>query len=430
MTGSRLDTTPGIRRTRLDSGLRVVTERLPGLRSVAVGFWVGSGARDEAPEEAGVSHFLEHLLFKGADGQTAADISAAVERVGGDMNAVTGHEATAFFVRVPDQHVPLALEILAGIVWRPRLAPEDIESERQVILEEIRMRDDTPDELVHDVFAATLFPGHALGRGVAGTKTTVAGLTRDMLARYHHEHYRPSNVVVAAAGNVDHEEMVRLVAAAEPTAAGTRRVRSLMALDPAGDEAVLERPLEQAHMVMGARALPRDDPDRFALAVLDLVLGGGMSSRLFQEIRERRGLAYSVYSFRSAYQDTGSLGIYCGTAPERVPDVLGVVNGELDRLLAEGGIAPNEMERAKGHLAGSLAISLESSSSRMHRIGRAELMTGELPSIDAVVADVEAVSPDAVGRVIERVFGSGGRSLALVGPIAHPVSSKPVPIPA
>jgi predicted Zn-dependent peptidase len=425
MTGAMNDAS-GINRTRLDSGLRVVTERLPGLRSVAVGFWVGTGSRDEADDLAGASHFLEHLLFKGTDERRAVEIAEAVESVGGDMNAATGQEVTQFYVRVPDRHLPLALEILSGIVWSPALRAEDVEAERQVILEEIRMRDDTPDDLVHDLFANALFPGHPLGREVAGTHDTITAMSRDAIAAYHRAHYHPENVVVAVAGNIDHDAVVKMVEAGAPRA--SRYARAPRADGSRADAprpvAVLERPLEQAHLVLGMRALPRDDPDRYALALIDQVLGGGMSSRLFQQVREQRGLAYSVFSYRSAFEETGALAVYCGTSPEHVDEVLGVVGDELDRLIADGGISAGELDRAKGHMTGSLALSLESSSSRMHRIGRSELTLGEVPDIDEVVARVEAIDDDDIARVIGRVVAPGRRSLAVVGPLNEDLTSR------
>ncbi len=407
----------GIRRTRLDSGLRVVTEHLPGLRSAAVGFWVGTGSRDEAESIAGTSHFLEHLLFKGSATRHAQEIAEAVESCGGDMNAFTGQEITAYYVRVPDRHLDVALDILSDIVWTPALRPDEVESERQVILEEIKMRDDTPDDLVHDVFAGALFPEHPLGREISGSEDTISKVTRDQIAEYHAAHYVPSNVVVAVAGNVDHDEVVARVSAVLPATAATRPARLNGAEHGTPEKfARVDRPLEQAHVVLGNRALRRDDPDRFALSVVDQVLGGGMSSRLFQEVREKRGLAYSVFSYRSAFEETGALAVYCATAPERVEETLDVVRAELDRLVADGGVSEHEMAGAKGHLTGSLALSLESSSSRMNRMGRAELTMGEIPSLDWVVEQVDAVTPDDVSRVIDRVLGHGERTLALVGP--------------
>jgi predicted Zn-dependent peptidase len=396
------------------------------LRSAAVGFWVGTGSRDETDALAGASHFLEHLLFKGTDTRRALEIAESIESVGGDMNAATGQELTQFYVRVPDRYLPLALEILSDIVWSPALRSEEVESERQVILEEIRMRDDTPDDLVHDLFADALFPNHPLGREIAGSDETITAMPRDAVAEYHRSHYQPDNVVVAVAGNLEHDDVVKMVEAALPeptTYARAPRVPAATAGEPK-PVVVLERPLEQAHLVLGTRALGRADPDRYALSIVDQVLGGGMSSRLFQEIREKRGLAYSVFSYRSAYEETGSLAVYCGTAAENVNEVLDVVYGELDRLVADGGVTEGELERAKGHMTGSLALSLESSSSRMHRIGRAELTIGEVPDIDEVVERVEAINADDIARVIDRVLAPGARTLAVCGPVTEELAHR------
>ena len=401
--------------TRLDAGLRVVTEEMPALRSAAVGFWVGTGSRDEFDAVGGASHFLEHLLFKGTAQRSALEIANAVESVGGDMNAFTTQELTAFYVRVPDERLDLALEILSDIVWRPALSAADVESERQVILEEIRMRDDTPDDVVHELFGSTLFPDHPLGREVLGTRASIEAMSRDAIADYHHRHYRPANVVVAAAGNVRHEEVVERVAD-RLEAAGDRPERMQSPDSPPRKLAVLARPTEQAHVVLGMRGLARGDDDRYALSVLNQALGGGMASRLFQEVRERRGLAYSVYSYRTSYVDTGAFAVYLGTAPGRLDEALGVVDAELERLVGEGGISADELEAAKGHLKGSIALSLESSASRMHRIGSNELTLGEVPTLDEVVARVDAVGPADVARVIERVLGRADRTLAVVGP--------------
>jgi predicted Zn-dependent peptidase len=407
-----------IDRSTLPSGLRVVTERLSGLRSVAIGFWVGTGSRDEPAELAGASHFLEHLLFKGSERRSAAEIAEAVESVGGDMNAFTAQELTAFYVRVPDSCLGLALDILGDIVWGPALRPDEIDAERKVILEEIRMRDDTPEDLVHDVFAGALFPEHPIGRDVIGAPDTIGAMGRPEIAAFHERHYSPGNVVVAAAGNLEHEAVVELVERAISHARGDRPGREAYAGEPPPQRvAVLERATEQAHIVLGMRALPRSDPDRYALTVLNQVLGGGMSSRLFQEVREQRGLAYSVYSYRSAFEETGALAVSAGTAPERVHELLAVVDAQLERLVTDGGVSDRELDSAKGHLEGSLALSLESSASRMHRLGRSELTLGEVPSLDELVAEVQAVEADDVARVVERVVATDDRTLAVVGPV-------------
>jgi predicted Zn-dependent peptidase len=404
-------------RTRLDNGIRVVTEAMPELRSVAVGFWAGTGSRDEPEVLAGASHFLEHLLFKGTPTRSAQDIAEAVEAVGGEMNAFTTKEYTAYYVRILDESLELALDILSDVVWSPAFRPDEVDCERQVILEEIRMHEDTPDELVHSVFAEALFPDLTIGREVLGKDETIEAMSRDEIAGFHGEHYKSGNMVVAAAGNVSHDEVAEAVAARFAGSMGEREPRELSEYRPAGAVRVLTRPTEQAHLVLGMTGLSRSDPDRYALSVLNHVIGGGMSSRLFQEVRERRGLAYSVYSYRAAFEDTGMFAVYAGTAPSRAKAVLDIVNGELDRLVEERGVDPGELERAKGHFKGQLALSLEGSSARMERLGRSELTSGEVLGVDELVERIDAVTPDDVARVIDRVLAGAPRVLAAVGPL-------------
>jgi predicted Zn-dependent peptidase len=407
-----------IQRSELDSGLRVVTEALPELRSVTIGAWVGTGSRDETDVQSGASHFLEHLLFKGTPDRSAREIAEAVESVGGEMNAFTGQEETVFYVRVPDAHLALAVEILSDVLWRPAFRPDEVDSERQVILEEIGMRDDTPDDLVHDLFAGALFPGHALGRSVLGTDSSIEAMPRDDIAAYHAAHYRPGNIVIAAAGNLTHDDLVERLAPRVGELSGSRPARSADGFSESETVAVIERPTEQAHVVVGMRAISHLDPDRYALTVLNQALGGGMSSRLFQEVREERGLAYSVFSYRGAFADTGMLAVYAGTSPERMHETLDVIAGELDRLVTEGGLPARELDAAKGHLKGSIAMSLETSSSRMRRLGRAELIEGEIASLDEIVARIDAVTADDVERVVKRVIADQPRTLATVGPFS------------
>jgi predicted Zn-dependent peptidase len=402
-------------------GARVVTEAMPHLRSVAVGFWVGSGAVDEADHQLGASHFLEHLLFKGTDTRSAADIAGAVESVGGDMNAFTTQEYTAFYVRVPDEHLGLALDILADVVWNPAFRPDEVESERRVILEEIGMRDDTPDDVVHELANAALFPGHPLGRSVLGGRDSISAMSRDAIAEYHAAHYCPSNVVIAAAGNLSHQMVMERVGQRVPGTGGTRPPRPAVAQrDPIATTGE-RRDTEQAHLVVSMRSVARDDPDRYALSVLNQLLGGGMSSRLFQEIREKRGLAYSVYSYRAAYESIGSFSIYAGTAPERIAETRHVIRTEIERLVADG-VPEAELDAAKGHLKGSTTLSLETSSSRMHRLGRGLLTLGEVPTVDDMVAAVDAVTVDDLRRVVDRVFGAGEQTVSVVGPL-HAIDS-------
>ncbi len=402
-------------RTRLPSGLRVVTEALPGLHSVTLGAWVGSGSRDEQGAEWGASHFLEHLLFKGTERLSARDIAESIESVGGEMNAFTTHEQTVFYVRVPDTQLEPAFNVLADVLWNPAFRVDDVEAERRVILEEIGMRDDTPDDLVHDLFASALFPEHPLGREVLGSEESITAMARPDIAAYHASHYRPSNVVFAAAGNLTHEKVLELVDARFPTTEGARPDRPRIEAIAAEPTVVFNRDTEQTHVVMGVRSFPGLDPDRYALTVANQALGGGMSSRLFQEIRETRGLAYSVFSYQASFDDAGFVAVYAGTAPEHVPETLEVIGAELDRLVDKG-LEDAEIAAAKGHLVGSLAMSLETSASRMRRLGRSELVEGEIPSLEDLIARVEAVTADDIARVIDRVFADAPRTLAVVGP--------------
>ena len=402
------------------SGLRVVTESLPHLASVTIGAWVGSGSRDEPPAVSGASHFLEHLLFKGTEARSAHAIADAIESVGGEMNAFTTHEQTVFYVRVPGEHLGLAIDVLADVVWHPAFRPAELESERQVILEELAMRDDTPDDLVHDLFGRAMFADHALGREVLGTESTIESMTRAQIAEHHGAHYHPGNIVLAAAGALDHDTLVAQLEPLVP-AGGTRPPRPTPRAAPPGPPVVRiaeERDTEQAHLVLGMRALAHDDPDRYALALLNQALGGGMSSRLFQAVREDRGLAYSVYSYRAAYADTGYLAVYAGTTVDHTEETLAVVRAELAGVRADGTLREHELAAAKGHLKGSLALSLETSSARMRRLGRGELVDGEIPSLDELAQRIDAVTADDVARVVGRVLGAG-EVLAIVGPFGE-----------
>ena len=404
-----------IRATRVDCGLLVVTEHMPEVRSVSAGFWVGTGSRDEDDRVSGASHFLEHLLFKGTPTRTARSIAEDVDSVGGDINAFTTKEYTAFEIRVLDRSVELGLDILSDILWNPALRPADVEAERQVILEESLMRADEPADLVHEVFTRALFPDHPVGRDVLGEEASTQRMTRDDISRFHAEHYRPGNVVFAAAGRLDHAAVVGQVGrclARDP--GGAPPVRS-GPLAPPRRLAVDRRATEQAHVVLGMRALDRTDDDRYALAVVDHALGAGVSSRLFQSVREERGLAYSVYSYRCAFQDSGALAVYAGTTPARVDDLLDVIVHELDAI-ASSGITSRELEVAKGHLVGELALSLEDSGARMSRIGRNQLVHGRVLTMDEVTSRLESVSLADANRVAKRVLGNE-RVLAVVGPV-------------
>jgi predicted Zn-dependent peptidase len=398
----------------LPSGIRLVTETMADVRSVAVAYWVGSGSRDESDELAGASHFLEHLLFKGTPTRSAAAIAEALDEVGGDCNAFTTKEYTTFYVRLLSEHLPLGLDILSEIMWDPALRPSDVDAERTVILDEILMHADEPADLVAEQWQNSLFPGHALGRDTLGTQATVGDLDAGDIRRFFEHHYRPGNMVVSVAGDCTHEGVAAdLERRFTGQTGGTAPDRT--APGPATERLrVVRRPTEQAHVVYGVRSVSRFDEHRFALAVLNHVLGGGLSSRLFQKVREERGLAYSVWSERATYQDAGSLAVVVGTAPDNVDEVLRIVTGELE-LLAEHGITDRELAVAKGNLRAEMLLSGEDSGARMGRIGAAMLLHGEVHKIDEVLARIEAVDRDQVlARAQELV--EAPRTLSAVGP--------------
>ncbi|MDN5852576.1 MAG: insulinase family protein, partial [Actinomycetia bacterium] len=370
-----------VRRTVLPGGLRVVTEAMPGVRSATIGIWVGVGSRDESPELAGASHFLEHLLFKGTRNRSAVEISAALEAVGGEMNAFTSRELTCFHARVIDSDLPLAIDVLSDMVTSSVLSPADVDVERGVILEEIAMNDDDPDDVVHNLIAAQSWAGSRLGAPVAGDPATVETLTQAQIADYYRGRYRPESMVVSVAGNVDHDAVVGQVRKAfESAGALDDRAAAPMAARRGGRAvpfssgvSVLERSTEQANVVLALAGLPRGDERRHALGVLNTAMGGGMSSRLFQEVREKRALAYAVYSFTTQYADAGMVGVYAGCAPSKVDDVLDVCRAELADI-ASNGLSADELERGKGQLRGGLVLGLEDPGSRMSRIAKADLL--------------------------------------------------------
>ncbi len=410
-----------VRRTVLPGGLRVITEQIPGVRSASVGVWVGVGSRDESPALHGCSHFLEHLLFKGTRSRSAMDISVALDAVGGEFNAFTAKEYTCFHARVLDDDLPLAVDVLGDMVTDSLLQAADVEAERDVILDEIAMHDDDPDDVVHNLFTWQAWGDSPLGRPIAGTTDSIERLTRDQVARFHKRHYRPANMVVAAAGNLDHAAVVRLVRRAfarngflgrdevPVVPAQSSRVRRVR---PGSSS--IQRPFEQVNLVLGVNGLTRHDERRYALGVLNTALGGGTSSRLFQEVRERRGLAYSVYSFGSHHHDAGLVGVAVGCLPRRVDDVLATVRAELVSVAAEG-ITDEELARGKGQLRGGLVLGLEDSGARMSRLGKAELVYDELIPLDEVIARVDAVTGDDV-RTVARALFTQPEILAVVGP--------------
>jgi predicted Zn-dependent peptidase len=412
----------GVKKTVLPSGLRILTEAIPTTRSAALGIWVGIGSRDETPSLHGASHFLEHLLFKGTHRRTALDISAEIEAVGGETNAFTTKEYTCYYARVLDADLPLAVDVLVDAVADSILDPADVETERGVILEEIAMHEDEPGDEVHDVFAEAIYGDHPLGRLISGTPESITPMTREQINRFYRRRYTAPEILVAAAGNLDHQTVVRLVRKAlagtpldtgpadpAPPRPSDSRVRVRKAHD-----VVLHRDTEQAHIVLGGPGLGRHDERRFAMGVLNNVLGGGMSSRLFQEIREKRGLAYSVYSYAGQYADSGLFGVYAGCAPAKAREVLDLIRLELDRV-ASNGITGEELIRGKGMAKGSYVLGLEDTGSRMSRLAKSELLHGDLMGVDEMLARVDTVTAEEVHAVAAHLLAQP-LSLAVVGP--------------
>ncbi|HJR26605.1 MAG TPA: pitrilysin family protein [Acidimicrobiales bacterium] len=403
-----------IEQTDLPNGLRIVSETMPEARSVTLGAWVRVGGRDEPDDLSGASHFLEHLLFKGTEERSAREIAEAVDAVGGEMNAFTAREHTAYYARLPYQQLGLGVGLLGEVLTAPALRPSDVDAERQVIVEEILMNLDSPEDRAHTLLARLLFPGHPLGRDVLGEMATVEALGRDDIDGFFRRWYRPATMVLAAAGRLDHAELVAVASNAFASLEGGA-LPERHAPPPAEASVVVEEDdTEQAHLCLGWRGPEVEDADRWAMAVANQVLGGGMASRLFQEVREERGLAYAVYSHPSAYSDSGCLTVYCGTAPKRAPETLRVIDAVVEDLLADG-VTDGELTVASGYLEGSLLLSLEDSGGRMGRLGRDLVQRGRALSLEEQLDGIRAVTAADVHRVLRRVF-EGPRVLAAVGP--------------
>jgi predicted Zn-dependent peptidase len=401
--------------TQLDSGLTIATDPVPGARSVAIGVWVAVGARDEPAELSGVCHFLEHLLFKGTPTRNATDISRTVDRVGGDINAFTSKEYTSYYCRMPRRHAGIGIDLLGDVLAHSLMADDDVESERQVILEELAMDDDSPDDVAMRAFAGEVFDGHPLGRDTAGDRKTVSAIGGDDIRRFHAGHYRAGNVIVSIAGDVDHGQVVGDVERAfVDLVNGDGRVPRSQP-DGVGPGRRIHDDTEQVHLVVGGRAVAREDPDREALDVVNHVLGGGLSSRLFDEIRERRGLAYSVYSATANFADAGMWSVYAGTLPEHVETVRSLISSEIDRLTAEG-ITDEELAVAVGYLVGAYEMGLEDTGARMSRLGGMLVTRGDVVPVDEQLRRWERVGHADIRRVLDRVFAPSVPITVSVGP--------------
>jgi predicted Zn-dependent peptidase len=407
-------TESNIRRTVLSNGVRLATERMPHVRSVAVGIWLTRGSRHEPQEHSGIAHFVEHMLFKGTPGRSAEEIAQQVDSIGGQIDAFTSKEYAGYYLKVLDEHLPLAVDILADLICNPLFADEDIEREKKVILEEIKMVEDTPDDLVHEIFAEGFWSNHPLGRPILGTPASVSALDKKTLTEYFADTYVAANFVVVAVGNLEHWRVQELLERALANSPHSGSEASQGAPIVAPTIQVRKKELEQSHIVFGTEALPQHHPDRYAGYALNTTLGGSMSSRLFQNVREKRGLAYSVFSGLSAYQDAGALSIYAGCANEAVAELIDVVVAEIRQMKA-GGLDPVELRRAKDHLKGSLMLGLESTSSRMSHLARQEMYRDQTFSLDDMLAAIEKVTADDVLKLADRFFTNGSLAVTVLG---------------
>lgn len=400
--------------TTLPNGLRVITETMPSVRSVSIGCWADTGTRDEESQEHGASHFLEHLLFKGSETLSARDVSEQFDAMGAESNAFTSKEATCYWTRLLDTDVTEGFDILSEIIQRPAFRANEIDSERQVVIEEINMNDDDPSDVAFENFTFAAFSDHPLERPVLGTRDSIRGMTRDDIMGYWDRRYGAGSIVIAAVGNLDHDEIVDVVADRFGEWPGPTVTHEYSEVMPPSKVLLTRRDTEQAHILIGGRGLQRDDERRWAYQVLNHIMGSGMSSRLFREVREERGLAYSVYAFRLAYADAGAWGVYVGTTPSQTDTALTVINDELKKVMEEG-ITDAEMDRAKGSMRGGLALSLEDSNSRMVRLGRDELAGMPHLSTDERLEKLEAVTKEEVQKVAQEMY-QGDRLIGAVGP--------------
>lgn len=401
--------------TKLPNGLRVITETMPSVRSVSIGCWVDTGTRDEnLDHEHGASHFLEHLLFKGSETLSAREVSETFDAIGAESNAFTSKEATCYWTRLLDQDVATGFDIMSEIIQRPAFRANEIDSERQVVIEEINMNDDDPSDVAFENFSTAAFLGHPLEAPVLGTRDSIRGMTRDDIMGYWERRYGTSSLVIAAVGNLEHDDIVGMVEERFGEWDGGSIEHSFEETEPAARVELTRRDTEQAHILIGGKGLRRDDERRFSYQVLNHIMGSGMSSRLFREVREERGLAYSVYAFRLAYADAGAWGVYVGTTPSQTDTALKVIRDELDKVMEEG-VTDAELERAKGSMRGGLALSLEDSNSRMVRLGRDELAGMPHLSTDERLERLDAVTREDVQNVAKEMY-SAERLIGAVGP--------------
>jgi predicted Zn-dependent peptidase len=400
----------------LDSGVRLVTESMPHVRSVTVGIWLTRGSRHESEPLGGIAHFVEHMLFKGTETRSAEDIAQLTDSIGGQLDAFTAKEYASYYAKVLDEHLPLALDLLSDIVLRPAFKPEDVEREKKVVLEEIKMVEDTPDDLVHELFTQSFWEGHPLGRPILGTRETIEALTAEAIRDYFSGVYTADHFVVSAVGNLDHARVRDLVRQVFVNLPGAGRPADEVAPVVAPKVTFRDKDLEQSHICLGASSYPHRHEDRYVSYVLNTLLGGSMSSRLFQNVREKRGLAYAVFSGLAAYRDAGSLTVYAGCANEVVDELIDVVVGEI-RAVKEESAEATELRRAKDHLKGSLMLGLENTASRMSHLARQEIYFDRQFGLDETLAGIERVTVDDVQRVARSLFSNGALAATVLGPL-------------
>ncbi len=415
------------KRELLDNGMRVVTERISNVRSVSLGVWIDIGSRDESPELSGVSHFIEHMLFKGTKRRSARDIAIEMDSMGGELNAFTSKEGTTYYFKVLDEHLPRALDLLTDVFNNSTFEPKELDRERKVIMEEIKMVEDTPDDLVHELLYESVWKGTPLGQPVLGTRRSMSGLDREDLVGYMKKFYTPHNIVISAAGNFDHDMLMETL---NKSFGGRKQGKDRENAGPAGFKVsvnVRNRKLEQAHICIGVRGLPYSHVDRFGMYALNTLLGSSMSSRLFQEIRERRGLAYSVYSYLTSLKDTGLFVIYAGVSPSKAASVVRLVWKEIDKLL-DSGVKKDELEKVKEQLKGNMVLAMENTYNRMSQLAKHEMYLGRRYTLNEIISEIEKVNPEQVHRLVSELFGSREIAMSALGPVDKDELQKEIPV--
>ncbi len=409
-----------VTKTQLPNGIRVISENIPHAHSVAIGFWVANGSRREDDGVNGVAHFIEHLLFKGTGRRSALDIAREIDSVGGILNAFTGREFVCYYAKVLSKFLPQAIDLLTDIFLHSVFDPDEIEKERKVILQEISMIEDAPDDYIHDLLAQKIWQGHPLGRPVIGTEKTVGGLSREAIIAFRDDNYRAEDIIIAAAGRITHDELLGLIAGQFDAVSAGTRAPAVNAPDYGKNVLTVEKDLEQVHLCLGTRALAQNHPQRYEAFILNTVLGGSMSSRLFQEVREKKGLAYSIYSYISSHSDTGSLAVYAGTSPERMDEVLDITLKEIRRLTREP-LSPFELDAAKEQIKGNLLLSLEGSDNRMTKLAKNEIYFGSYQSLREIMEGLDRVTPESLIELSEQLFDDRFFTLVLLGKVTPDV---------